>query len=197
MRAIAVVGNKGGSGKSTTTAGLAGALRARGRFVALLDVDPQGCLGLLTMGVQQVDVGGLALALRRLAGQDYTIIDTPPSLEGARAASELADGLVIPTRATFLDLRGLGNLLATVDVSKIVGVVVIAYRGHVAHHRRVLERIEGLGYPILARVPFSIAASDAGLAGADLTSYGAAKARGVAAAYHQIAERVEQWQRTD
>jgi len=109
----------------------------------------------------------------------------------------LADGLVIPTRATFLDLRGLGNLLATVDVSKIVGVVVIAYRGHVAHHRRVLERIEGLGYPILARVPFSIAASDAGLAGADLTSYGAAKARGVAAAYHQIAERVEQWQRTD
>jgi len=197
MRAIAIVNQKGGSGKTTTTAGLAAALRDRGRFVALLDADAQGCLGLLTTDVQQVDAGGLALALRRLAGQDYTIIDTPPSLEGARAASELADGLVIPTRATFLDLRGLGNLLATVDVSKIVGVVVIAYRGHVAHHRRVLERIEGLGYPILARVPFSIAASDAGLAGEDLTSYGAAKKTGVAAAYHQIAERLEQWQRTD
>jgi len=197
MRAIAIVNQKGGSGKTTTTAGLAAALRDRGRFVALLDTDPQGCLGLLTTDVQQVEARGLGLALRRLAGQDYTLIDAPPSLEAARAASELADGLVIPTRATFLDLRGLGNLLATVDVSKIVGVVVIAYRGHVAHHRRVLERIEGLGYPILARVPFSIAASDAGLAGADLTSYGAAKARGVAAAYHQIAERVEQWQRTD
>jgi len=198
MRSIAVVNQKGGSGKSTTSAALAAALRDRGRFVALLDLDPQGCLALLSAGVEQVEPGGLAHALRRSAAMDYTIIDTPPALGSAvEIASTLADGLVIPTRATFLDLRGLGNLLATIDTSKVVGVVVIAYRGHVAHHRRVLGRIEGLGYPVLARVPFSIAASDAGLAGADLTSYGAAKARGLSEAYHELAKGVEQWQRTD
>jgi len=194
MHSIAVVNQKGGSGKSTTASALAAALRERGRFVALLDLDPQGCLGLLSTGVEQVDPGGLGHALRRSAAVGYVIIDTPPSLGAAvKAASEQADGLVIPTRATFLDLRGLGNLLAVIDTSKVIGLVVIAYRGHVTHHRRVLERIEGLGYPVLAKVPFSIAAADAGLAGEDLTTFGAARARGVAAAYHELAEGVEKW----
>ena len=196
MHSIAVVNQKGGSGKTTTAAALAAALRDRGRLVALLDTDPQGCLGLLSPGVEQVEPGGLGYALRRLAAQDYTIIDTPPALGPAvEVASSLADGLIIPTRATFLDLRGLGNLLATVDAGKVIGLVVIAYRGHVAHHRRVLERIEGLGH-VLARIPFSVAVDDAGLAGEALTSYGAARARGVAAAYHELAGEVEKWQRT-
>jgi cellulose biosynthesis protein BcsQ len=112
-----------------------------------------------------------------------------------KAASDLADGLLIPTRATFLDLRGLGNLLEVVDIGKIIGLVVIAYRGHVLHHRRVLERIGSLGFPVLAVVPFSIAASDAGLAGEDLTSYRPAKARGLSAAYQTLAEGVEKWSR--
>ena len=198
MRSIAVVNQKGGSGKTTTASALAGALRARGRFVALLDLDPQGCLGLLSTDVEQVDPGSLAHALRRSAAMDYVIIDTPPALGAAvDAASEQADGLLIPTRATFLDLRGLGNLLATVDAGKVIGVVVIAYRGHVTHHRRVLERIEGLGYPVLARVPFTIAASDAGLAGEDLTTFGAARARGLSEAYETLAKGVERWARID
>jgi len=197
MHSIAVVNQKGGSGKTTTAAALAAALRDRGRLVALLDTDPQGCLGLLSPGVEQVEPGGLGYALRRLAAMDVVIVDTPPALDVAvSTAATLADGLIIPTRATFLDLRGLGNLLATVDASKIVGVVVIAYRGHVAHHRRVLERIEGLGFPVLARIPFSVAVDDAGLAGEAVTSYGAAKARGVAAAYHELAGEVEKWAKT-
>ena len=196
MRSIAVVNQKGGSGKTTTASALAGALRARGRFVALLDLDPQGCLGLLSAGVEQVGPEGLAHALRRSAAMDYVIIDTPPALGPAvDAASEQVDGLLIPTRATFLDLRGLGNLLATVDAGKVIGVVVIAYRGHVTHHRRVLERIEGLGYPVLARIPFSISASDAGLLGKDVVGYGPARA--IATAYFDVAEAIERWARTD
>ncbi|NIV30133.1 MAG: AAA family ATPase, partial [Anaerolineae bacterium] len=118
--------------------------------------DPQGCLGLLATGVDQVDPDGLRLAVRQLAGQDFVIIDTPPALGPAvQAASELADGLIIPTRASYLDLRGLGGLLSVIDASKIIGLVITAWRGHVSHHRRVLERLEGLGHPILARIPFS------------------------------------------
>ena len=198
MRSIAVVNQKGGSGKTTTASALAGALRARGRLVALLDLDPQGCLGLLSTDVEQVGPEGLAHALRRSAAMDYVIIDTPPALGPAvDAASEQVDGLLIPTRATFLDLRGLGNLLATVDAGKVIGLCVIAFRGHVLHHRKVLERIEGLGYPVLAKVPFSIAASDAGLAGADLTTFGAARARGLTEAYQTLAKEAERWAKTD
>jgi cellulose biosynthesis protein BcsQ len=196
MRSIAVVNQKGGSGKSTTTAALASALRGRGRFVGLLDLDAQGCLALLSKGVEQVDPGGLGTALRRAAAMDYVIIDTPPTMGAAvKAASDLADGLLIPTRATFLDLRGLGNLLEEIDKAKIIGLVVIAYRGHVTHEKRVMGKIEGLGFPVLATVPFSIAAADAGLAGEDLTSYRPAKARGLSVAYQTLAEGVERWSR--
>ncbi|GAG43099.1 unnamed protein product, partial [marine sediment metagenome] len=65
---------------------------------------------------------------------------------------------------------------------KIIGIVVLGYRGYTKHHKRVLEKIEGLGHPVLALVPHSIAASDAGLIGKELISYSPAKARGMAAA---------------
>ncbi len=198
MRTIAVVNQKGGSGKTTTAAGLAAALRANDHFVSLLDLDPQGCLGLLATGVDQVDPDGLRLAVRQLAGQDFVIIDTPPALGPAvQAASELADGLIIPTRASYLDLRGLGGLLSVIDASKIIGLVITAWRGHVSHHRRVLERLEGLGHPILARIPFSVAVADAGLMGQAVIDYGPARARGVSAAFTTLGEAIETWAMSD
>ena len=42
MRVIAVVGRKGGIGKTTVAVHLAGELAARGRRVHLVDADPQG-----------------------------------------------------------------------------------------------------------------------------------------------------------
>jgi len=44
MRRIAIWSAKGGSGKTTITTYLAGALARRGRRVLLLDLDPQACL---------------------------------------------------------------------------------------------------------------------------------------------------------
>jgi len=196
MKVIAVLNQKGGSGKTTTAAALAGALREK-HFVACLDLDPQACLGLLTTGVDNVDPSNVGQVLRTLAGQDFVIIDTPPALGPAvRVASELADGIVIPTRATLLDMRGLANLLQVIDTSKIIGLVVIAYRGHVRHHRRVLERLEGLGFPIVSRIPFTISVADAGLLGQSVTTYSAAKSRGAAAAYFELSEGIERWAKT-
>jgi len=47
---IAVVGRKGGSGKTTTALNLAGALTQEGRSVLLIDLDPQASLTRLMMG---------------------------------------------------------------------------------------------------------------------------------------------------
>ncbi len=50
---IAIVGRKGGSGKTTTTINLGGALAARGLRVALMDLDPQASLTRLLLGGEQ------------------------------------------------------------------------------------------------------------------------------------------------
>lgn len=194
MKAISFCNQKGGTGKTTTTAALAGGLRERGRFVALIDLDPQGCLSLLSSGVDQIRPPDLPGVLRGLAGMDYVLIDTPPSLgEATRASLEAADGVIIPTLPEFLALRGLGSLLGLIEPGKLIGILVLGFRKRTKHHRRVLEKIEGLGHPVLAIVPFSISASDAGLIGKDLVAYSPAKSRGIVTAYRQLAEEVERW----
>ena len=150
---------------------------------------------MLATDVERIEPSDLARAIKRHAADDYVLIDTPPSLgEATDAATRAAHGVIIPTQPEFLALRGLGSLLAAIDVSKVIGLVVTGYRGHVTHHRRVLERLGELeGCPILAVVPYTIAAADAGLAGKSLVSYGPARSRGVVAAYHELAGEVEKW----
>lgn len=198
MRSIAVVNQKGGAGKTVTAWALAATLRARGHQVTLLDSDPQRTLQLLDPSTEHVDVGGLRLAVRAHGGSDFVIVDTPPALgEETRAATEVCDGLLIPCRATYLDLRGLGALLARVDPGKVIGIVITAWRGEYVRHERIIaQRIAELGFPILGRIPLSVVVAEAALMGKPITQYGPAKARGVRAAYETLAEAVESWSKT-
>ena len=192
MKVIAIANQKGGVGKTTVCAALAAALRERRHFVGLLDLDPQACLSLLATGVEQVEPHDLARAIKRHAADDYVLIDTPPSLGAATdAATRAAHGVLVPTQPEFLSLRGLGSLLAAIDVSKVIGIVVTGYRGHVTHHRRVLERLGELGHPILAVVRYSVSAADPGLLGRDVLTY--SRAKRVVAEYRKLALEVEAW----
>src|ERR1700753_2384458 len=90
MRTVAVVGRKGGSGKTTIATHLAVGLHLRGRRVLLADTDPQQSSvevlkGRRADGPQAVATTGAKLfglktdALRD--GVDAMIIDTPAVLE--------------------------------------------------------------------------------------------------------------------
>jgi chromosome partitioning protein len=165
MRIIALMNQKGGVGKTTTTVNLGAILAAEhGKRVLLVDVDPQGNLsdhvGIDPAGIERsiydiiinqepaesivrpahgmdvipasLDLAGaevelaamtvretrLRNALRALCrNYDFTLIDCPPSL-GLLTLSALclATEVIVPMQAEYLAMRGLSQLVQTVDL---------------------------------------------------------------------------------
>ncbi|MGU3387174.1 division plane positioning ATPase MipZ [Methylobacterium sp. D53M] len=121
MQTIAVISQKGGSGKSTLGMHLAVSAEQAGLRAAILDTDPQSSAhkwferreAPAPVVHRETDGDMLAkLAARaRSGGIDFLLIDTPGKAEGlALAAAELADLILIPTRPTQLDLETLGTV---------------------------------------------------------------------------------------
>lgn len=77
MRVIAVINQKGGVGKTTTTLNLAHALARQGYQVMAIDLDPQAHL-----------TASLGLEERAQAGIDSVLLDEAPIREVARAVRE-------------------------------------------------------------------------------------------------------------
>ena len=122
-KVIALAATKGGVGKTTLSVSLAVHAAQMGQKIALLDRDPQESTadwynrrsetlgekggGLAdTLRLFEVDSTQEAIGLITAAGFDYVIIDTPPAVTGLiEDAIASADLVVIPTRASALDLR--------------------------------------------------------------------------------------------
>lgn len=108
MRTIAVMNQKGGVGKTTTSVNIAAGLAARGNKVCLIDLDPQGHasmhLGIEAVGqiptIYQVLAGEKTMAeARQMVGPNLWLV--PSNVELAAIEVELAD---MPDRE--LILRG-------------------------------------------------------------------------------------------
>jgi len=128
MRTIAILSQKGGTGKTTMALHLAVAAEAAGYTAVVIDLDPQSSAA--GWGESRGDEGPtvvlahaprLASILEAAAsnGVALAILDTAPhSQADALAAAQVADAILIPCRPGILDLRAIG---ATVQIAKLAG----------------------------------------------------------------------------
>jgi chromosome partitioning protein len=114
MITIAVVSQKGGSGKSTLSVHLAVAALHAGHKVAILDTDPQGSAAAWGEARKADDPPVVALAAGDLAGAldearaegyDVVLIDTQPRASASLAnIIAAADWALIPVRPSVFDI---------------------------------------------------------------------------------------------
>jgi len=128
MKIIAVVAQKGGTGKSTVTANLAVAAQIAGRKTLIADADPQGSLvewakarratTPMVVAVKASAIHPTRYAVER-TGLDLMVIDTRCSaLEDSLEAAKAAHLTLIVVRPTAVDLRAIAK---TVEDLKPLG----------------------------------------------------------------------------
>jgi chromosome partitioning protein len=149
MKTIAIISQKGGSGKTTIAVHLAVCAALHDRTTALIDLDPQansygwnesrpdgrkldaikGTANQLANLLQQAKAGGIDLA----------IVDTAPHSDSVAAiAAQLADLVLIPCRPARFDLDAIASTLEIARLAKSPAAVVInaAPRGRLAEEAR-------------------------------------------------------------
>ena len=135
MKTVAILSQKGGTGKTTLAVHLALAAERRELVVAVLDLDPQASAAEWkdsrdgdTPSVTSIQSTrlGKALEVAESAGAALIVIDTAPhSADAAVAAAEAADLILIPCRAGILDLRAIATTARIVKVTGKPAFVVL------------------------------------------------------------------------
>lgn len=132
---IAIISQKGGSGKTTTALNLAVAAQLAGKSVLLVDLDPQASATAWsrvradkTLLVQPTHPAGL-LDLQRVSNEqrvDWLIIDTAAQTDSnAAEAVEVANLVLIPCRPSIMDLRAIPNSIRLCRLRKSTPHVVL------------------------------------------------------------------------
>jgi len=128
MKTVAILSQKGGTGKTTLSLHLAVAAQQAGHVAVVIDLDPQASAAGWKDSRQNETPIVISVPAARLSqtlqaatngGADLVVLDTAPhSGEVALAAAEAADLVLIPCRPGILDLRAIGT---TVRVVKLAG----------------------------------------------------------------------------
>ncbi len=114
---IALLQQKGGSGKTTTSLNLVGGLRELGHHVLLADMDkdkPDAWSWaarnekMRNLAIQIDEKEARETLLKAKPQYDFIVVDTPPNFQtAALKAALLADLVIIPTAPSGMDLSGL------------------------------------------------------------------------------------------
>ncbi|NCR19528.1 MAG: AAA family ATPase [Microcystis aeruginosa LL13-03] len=115
MFTISVIGQKGGTGKTTVAVGLAVAIARTGKTVAVIDLDPQASASNWkdrredenpTVVSAQASRLRPTLETAKATGVDFVIVDTAGrNDDSALIAARAADLVLIPTRSTIIELE--------------------------------------------------------------------------------------------
>ncbi len=161
MRTLAIISQKGGSGKTTLAVHLATAASDAGQVALLLDADPQATA--TTWGMwrggedpEVIDCASPPLIAGKLSqaaelGAQVAVIDTPPHADSmAAAACRAADIILIPCRPRAFDLTAIQT---TADLVKASGkpafVVFTAGPQRAANlYREAADVVQGFGLEV-------------------------------------------------
>jgi len=135
LKTLAVVAQKGGTGKTTLAINLAALAASEGWRVALVDCDPQASAASWWHSREGDDITLIERpasdlpAIQEVAqaeGFDLLVVDTRPSVEGETAqAIRSATVALIPTRPGVLDLRAVASTAQLVKAARVPGVIVL------------------------------------------------------------------------
>ena len=185
MKTIALIAQKGGTGKTTLALALAVAAEQAGKAAVIIDLDPQATAcnwvdrrNADTPIVVDAQPARLPKALQkaRQGGVDLAIIDTPArSEQSALAAAKVADLIIIPCRPQIYDLETVPNsreLIALAgDTPTLVVLNAVPARGVRAEQTR----------QALTRFGLAVCSPTLG----HRAAFGDAGVRGLAALEHQ------------
>lgn len=168
MKTVAIIAQKGGSGKSTIAVHLAAYAKSRKVRPALIDLDPQASTFDWNEGRTETDpVSPKLFCLRarendlpkaiqqaKATGAQLLIIDTAPhSNRDAATAAKLADFVLIPCRPARFDLKALISTAEIARLSSTASAVVINQAPPVGGKaERAREVIQGQGINVLPPV---------------------------------------------
>lgn len=157
MKTLALIAQKGGTGKTTLAVHMAVCAMRHKLRTALIDIDPQASAYKwnesrpddLKLDATICDAGQIPGYLKqaKAGGIDLVIIDTAPHSDSAAAiVAQLADLILIPCRPARFDLDAIDSTFEITRLAKTTAAVVInaAPRGKLADEARVALQEQGI-----------------------------------------------------
>lgn len=155
MKTIAIISQKGGSGKTTLAVHLAVCAEMNGKHTVIIDLDPQASSVAWkqsrtdeTPDVLDAQPEQLAALLEkaREIKTDLVLVDTAPHSDKAAAvAAQFADIVLVPCRPSILDINAIQS---TLNILKLVNpktaIVLNAIPSHGAREQEARDALETL-----------------------------------------------------